>query len=109
MNVYSQSNKWRDIHKVKKKETLYSIAREYSITIEELTNANPEMKEPGYQLKKGSLVFIPYSSQTSQVTPAAPHNMVQQSVSKTDVRQREIRLGLLLPLHDINGDGRRMT
>ena len=109
LKVYSQSNKWRDIHKVKKKETLYSIAREYSITIEELTNANPEMKEPGYQLKKGSLVFIPYSSQTSQVTPAAPHNMVLQSVSKTDVRQREIRLGLLLPLHDINGDGRRMT
>lgn len=27
----------------------------------------------------------------------------------TDLRQREIRLGVMLPLHDINGDGRRMV
>lgn len=28
---------------------------------------------------------------------------------QTDVRQREVRVGVMLPLHDINGDGRRMV
>lgn len=109
MEAYSQSNKWRDIHKVKKKETLYSIAHEYSITIEELTNANPEMKVPGYQLKKGDVVFIPFSSRAPQTSSPAKTVATQQNAARTDVRNREIRLGVLLPLHDINGDGRRMT
>ena len=30
----AQSNRWRDMHKVKKKETLYSISRDYGITLE---------------------------------------------------------------------------
>lgn len=29
--------------------------------------------------------------------------------AQTDMRQREIRLGVMLPLHDDNGDGRRMV
>lgn len=109
VGVYAQSNKWRDIHKVKKKETLYSIAREYSITVDELLNANPETKVPGYQLKKGSLLFIPFSSNAAQASASAQPATSRPQASQTDVRQREIRLGVLLPLHDINGDGRRMT
>ena len=32
----------------------------------------------------------------------------QTAKDTTDVRQRAVRLGVMLPLHDINGDGRRM-
>ena len=49
--VVAQSNRWRDMHKVKKKETLYSISRDYGITLEELIQANPEMASPDYKLK----------------------------------------------------------
>ena len=30
------------------------------------------------------------------------------ATNKTDVRKREVRVGILLPLHDVDGDGRRM-
>lgn len=35
-----------------------------------------------------------------------PYSLYAQS---TDMRQRELRLGVMLPLHDDNGDGRRMV
>ena len=34
-------------------------------------------------------------------------NMYSQS--KTDVRKRAIRVGVMLPLHDVDGDGKRMV
>lgn len=93
----------RGLHKVKKKETIFGIARMYEITIEQLVQANPEMKEPDYELKKGRILRIPQSVAPA-VQPAA------QPVSAVDdVRNRAIRLGVMLPLHDVNGDGRRMV
>lgn len=47
-------------HKVKKGETLYSISRKYDITIEELTNANPFLKDG--KLKKKMVLSIPEKS-----------------------------------------------
>ena len=43
----------RGLHQVKRKETIFGISRMYDLTIEELLEANPEMKAPGYELKKG--------------------------------------------------------
>lgn len=31
------------------------------------------------------------------------------ATGKTDVRKREVRVGIMLPLHDVDGDGRRMV
>jgi len=45
------------IHKVVKKETLYSLSKKYSISVEELTNINPEVMEG---LKIGMELKIPY-------------------------------------------------
>ena len=80
----------RGLHKVKRKETIFGISRMYDLSIDELIEANPEMKEPGYELKKGTML------QTSNNANAGISN-------------RAIRLGVMLPLHDINGDGRRMV
>lgn len=45
------------IHEVRKKNTLYSIAREYNLEIPEIIAANPEVEEEG--LKKGMKLKIP--------------------------------------------------
>jgi hypothetical protein len=108
----------RGEHKVKKKETVFGIARMYELTIDELIDANPEMKQPGYELKKGDVIKIPFSKKTNQESPTSQPSQTS-SASQTsptsltnnntnDVRQRAIRVGVMLPLHNINGDGRRM-
>ena len=58
--VLAQSIKIREVHKVKRKETIFGIAKSYGISIEELMAANPEMRSPGYELKKGHKLNIPY-------------------------------------------------
>lgn len=102
--VWAQNQgKWREIHKVKKKETIFGLARDYGITIDQLKEANPEMKDPNYKLKKGELIFIPYPYAAVDNTPAPETVKVVD-----DVRTRAIRLGVMLPLHAKNGDGNRM-
>lgn len=99
----------RGLHKVKKKETIFGISRMYEITIEELINANPEMKEPGYELKKGDVIRIPYPGQTAKNAEVNQPATSTNSKKSDDLRGRAIKLGVMLPLHDINGDGRRMV
>jgi len=94
---------------VKRKETIYSIAHDYGITVEELQKANPEMLQPGYVLKKGNFVCIPFPQmQASPDTLLAATPVQPTKPSKSDVREREVRVGVMLPLHTVNGDGRRM-
>jgi len=50
--------KCRDMHKIQRKETVYSISRMYGITEDELIAANPEIKNK--KLKKGKFLCIPY-------------------------------------------------
>lgn len=112
-----QTSTIRGQHKVKKKETIFGISREYGLTIEELIKANPEMNMPGYELKKGMILNIPYSKAEMEAAEAAKAAQAAQArkaeevvrAATDDVRNREIRLGIMLPLHNINGDGRRMT
>lgn len=108
-----QPSNFRGQHKVKKKETVFGISRNYGLTIEELINANPEMKEPGYELKKGMVLNIPYpksvqEAQEAELAAKARKAAEEAAAKADDVRNREIRLGVMLPLHNINGDGRRM-
>jgi LysM repeat protein len=112
--VSAQMTKWRESHKVKKKETLYSISREYGVTIDELSEANPQMKSSGYQLKKGDVLNIPLPkklvSKEGQLKVTGTPEQKESSAKKNDdVRKRAIRIGVMLPLHDVNGDGRRMV
>ena len=47
LNTVAQITKWREMHKVKKKETIFGIARDYGLTVDQLMKANPEMSQPG--------------------------------------------------------------
>lgn len=110
----AQQSQFRTRHEVKRKETIFGISRMYGITIQELIAVNPEMNEPGYELKKGDYINIPWPKNQPQA-PGVDHptaNSQQPTLpvksEKTDVRNREIRVGVMLPLHKINGDGKRM-
>mgnify|MGYP000760210258 FL=1 len=62
---------WKEMHKVERKETIFSISQEYGITQEELIAANPELRTQ--KLKKGMFLFIPYpKTETQEKTPATP-------------------------------------
>ena len=95
----------RGLHKVKKKETIFGISRMYDITIEQLMKANPEMNEPNYELKKGAVLRIPYVAIKTE-TPVVNRPDDEET---DDIRKRAIRLGVMLPLHNVNGDGKRMV
>ncbi len=51
-------SKCRDMHKVKRRETIFSISRDYGITEQELIAANPELRNS--VMKRGSYLCIPY-------------------------------------------------
>lgn len=75
----------RDMHKVKRKETVFSISREYGITEAELIAANPELRGEN-KIKKGSFLCIPYPSSpsaTQQDTPGRPHRATANCSVKT--------------------------
>ena len=108
----AQAQGYKELHQVKRKETIFGIARENGLTVQELINANPEMNTPGYELKKGDLIKIPYAkNEDSQPkeTSAKPSQPAPKNLSSTtDMRHRAIRIGVMLPLHQDNGDGKRM-
>ena len=99
-----QNAKWRDVYKVKKKDTVYGIARKYNLTEEELARVNPEMKSQGYVLKEGDFVFIPFSS-SSKAKPSASAKPAVTHVAQG----KTVKVGIMLPLHRVDGDGLRMT
>ena len=52
----------KDMHKVRRKETIFSVSREYGISEQELIAANPELKKG---MKKGQFLCIPYPAATT--------------------------------------------
>ena len=101
----AQEGKWREMHKVKSKETIYGIAREYGLTVDELVKANPDMGVPGYKLKKGDYIFIPYAAKDAVSTTASAAGKAVAAA----VPAGTLKVGVLLPLHNVDGDGRRMV
>lgn len=79
-------------HKVEKQETVFGIAKKYGVTIEEILDANPFMKEQDFMLKKDMELIIPQPSPKKKATK----------------EKKQVNIGVLLPLHDVNGDGKRM-
>ena len=74
--------KCRDMHKIQRKDTVYSISRMYGITEEELMAANPEIKNK--KLKKGKFLCIPYAQKKVVETPKAPTQ--QEDSTLTDAQ-----------------------
>ena len=103
---YAQTTKWRDIYTVKKKDTVFGIANKYGLTLPELMDANPEMKKEGYMLQKGATLFIPFAKPATAASSTAAKGQAQTAVKK---QANTVNVGIMLPLHDVDGDGRRMV
>lgn len=110
LGVSAQTQKWRDVYKAKKKDTLFGIARKYDISLPELMDANPDMKKEGYELKKGDFVFIPFAKGDKAAGKEEGRTAVKAAGAKAaESVHAPLRIGVMLPLHDVDGDGRRMV
>lgn len=100
----------RDMHKVERKETIFSISRLYGISEAELIAANPELRTE--KLKKGKFLCIPYAKETKNETqnnvPAViPTDDQLFDESKKEVRKiSTIKAAVMLPFM-ADGSGNR--
>ena len=104
----------RDMHRVERKETVYSICKQYGITEEELLAANPEIKNK--KLKKGKFLCIPYPKETAKTsTPIQPQTNVDATLTDAQLFDRNkkknekistIKAAVVLPFNT-DGTGTR--
>ena len=91
----------KEMHKVERKETVFSIARKYGITEQELLDANPEISD-AKKLKRGKLLCIPYPKAQQSAT-AQPENTPTDAelFSQNKVTEQKIsviKAAVVLPL-----------
>lgn len=95
----------REMHKVKRKETIYSISREYGITEQELRDANPELKSSD-KLKRGTFLCIPYKkeevptihiSSKKQEEKTPTNEELFNKSQKSPEKLKSIQAALILP------------
>ena len=105
--------KCRDMHRVERKETIYSISRLYGITEAKLIAANPELRTE--KLKKGKFLCIPYTSagnnQKEQEQPVSPttiptDNELFDKSKKENPKISTIKAAVMLPFMT-DGSGNR--
>lgn len=103
----------REMHRVKRKETVFSISRKYGISESELRAANPELRQSD-KLKKGSLLCIPYPQATvkepeQQQQAPTDQEIFGQSTPKNE-RLGTIKAAVVLPFLDVpKGEADRMV
>lgn len=72
-------------HKVLEKQTLYSIAKAYSVSVDDICEANPSLRDG---LKSGSLIFIPCDKvirqDQNQEKPLNQENQQSQTLQQHD-------------------------
>jgi len=100
----------QNMHKVKKGETIESIATQYGISSYELRKANPEIKKKK-KLKKGTLLLIP-QQETSQDESQEVAETTSATEDEMTIKMETypvVRIAVLLPLEDENECGKNMV
>ena len=85
----------KEMHKVKRRETVFSISRKYGLTEEELILANPEIKDKT-KLKRGILLCIPYPR-----VQEPEHKEPFQASREKPQAIKTIRAAIILPFYDV--------
>lgn len=78
-------------HIVKEKQTLFSIAKAYDVTVDDIYRFNPGLKETG--LKKNAIILIPSAealSSTVQAEAAEVSDIVEDETPKAPQETKEI-------------------
>lgn len=81
----------RQTYLVKSKETLYSISKQFDIKVDDLVNANPELKVK--PLSEGQSLVIPAGKNVAQ-TPAAPAPVAKSHFLEHNVAPKETLYGI---------------
>jgi len=103
--------KCREMHRVAKKETVYSIARQYGVTEEEIYAANPELKRDAKKLKKGKFICIPYPAKKEEVKKEVEGPTDKEIFKEKELtpakRYGTIKVAVILPF--LNSDGQKVA
>lgn len=90
----------KEMHKVKRRETIFSVSREYGISEQELIDANPELKKG---MKRGQLLCIPYPA-AKAVTPQTDRTLLPPTNRELFLANKEkpekistVKAAILLP------------
>lgn len=94
----SANTKRSSEYKVRKGETLYSIGKANSVTVEALMNANPAVREGG--LREGMILIIPGNGQANTSNPATIQNTERIETTPYATKGETVRVGILLPFTD---------
>lgn len=94
-------SKCREMHKVQRGETVYSISRKYGITEQELIAANPELQDVT-KLKRNAFICIPYPAKKEE--PKAEERIptdseLFQANAEATEKLNTIKAALILPFH----------
>ncbi|MBO4673808.1 MAG: LysM peptidoglycan-binding domain-containing protein [Bacteroidaceae bacterium] len=87
--------RYKTLHEVKKKETIYGISRMYGVTEELLIAANPELKKG--KLKKGTVLNIPYTIEEDTQYQAEQQRITEEANKPKVVIYPTIKVALILP------------
>lgn len=112
------------VYKVKKKETLYSISKQFGVTVDELIAANPSINKD--KLKKNTELFIPYTKAELEVmkpqvveeeeivikspVPVSvalimPFGLNNEKKTKESITMIDLYEGFMLALSELKKDG----
>jgi cell wall-associated NlpC family hydrolase len=90
------TNSSEKIHEVLPKETLFGIAKQYGITVEDLNKANPKLEASG--LKKGQKITIPANgllvSETVVVNPNKEVDLVKKKTIIHEVLPKQTKYSI---------------
>ena len=87
--------RYKTKHEVKKKETIYSLSRQYGVTEEQLIKANPDLKKG--KLKKGVIINIPYSAE-DEAKYQEEQRRLQDEARKAMVKKYPVlKVAVILP------------
>ncbi|WP_232369813.1 MULTISPECIES: LysM peptidoglycan-binding domain-containing protein [Prevotella] len=111
--LLAQSLAIREQYKVKRKDTIYGIAKKFDVSISLLMEANPQMKQEGYELHHGDYILIPRADTAASQSKGEKTLEQKKAVSVSGpavvtTKANTIKVGIMLPLHNVDGDGKRM-
>ena len=93
-------SKCRDMHQVKRKETLFSISKLYGLSEKELLNANPDIAARNGKIKKGEYICIPYQNKLQNKIPSekTPDNKeLFTEIESRVTKYGTVKIAVLLP------------
>lgn len=98
----------KEMYQIKKKDTMYRIAMDHNISVQELIDANPGLTSEG-KLKKGEWLCIPFSKaeiQAEKDKKQAEKEAYEASVKKSN--RNHISMAVILPLKEESERGAKM-